>query len=107
MLDVSGSLRNSITLVLYRKTSTVFVRLARIHIISTEVDTPYGRINQTLRSQDELGIGFLPVLFPRLRSLADICWRRDEGRREKIGEKEILNALRQELSCLLQQILAL
>jgi len=73
--------------VLYRKTSGVFVRLTRMYIISKEVVMPCGRINQTLRSQDELEIGFLPVLVLRLRPLADICWRRDERRREKMEKR--------------------
>jgi len=74
--------------VLYRKTSTAFVRLARMYVITKEAVRPYGKLNQTLRSQDELEIGSLPVLFLRLRSLADMSWRRDQGRREKMEQEK-------------------
>lgn len=86
--NVSGCLWNSIMLVLYRKTSAAFVRLARMYIITKEAVRPYGKLNQTLRSQDELEIGILPVMFLRLRSLADICWKRDQGRREKMEQEK-------------------
>lgn len=50
-----------------------------MYIISKEVVMPCGRINQTLRSQDELEIGFLPVLVLRLRPLADAGEGMSEG----------------------------
>lgn len=79
---------------LNRKISAAFVRLARMYIITKEAVRPYGKLNQTLRSQDELEIGFLPVLFLRLRSFADML---EEGK-DGAGEREVLNALRQKLS---------
>lgn len=45
--NVSGCLWNSIMLVLYRKTSTAFVRLARMCIIAKEAVGAYGKLNQT------------------------------------------------------------
>lgn len=77
--NVSGCLWNSIMLVLYRKTSTAWVRLAGMYIIAKEAVGMYGKLNQ-----DELETGFLPVLFLTLRSLADTCWRRSQKRREKM-----------------------
>lgn len=50
--------------------------LARMYIITKEAVGLYGKLNQTLSSQDELEIGSHPVLFLRLRSLADKYWRR-------------------------------
>jgi len=59
-----------------------------MYVITKEAVRPYGKLNQTLRSQDELEIGSLPVLFLRLRSLADMSWRRDQGRREKMEQEK-------------------